>query len=354
MAGAGRHRFRRLLAASPLLLTAALLAITLRANPFAAPFVEAAAADAARQLQVALAREVTPDRMAAEIAAALRRDDIDGARRLADLAQRHGVPLPPDAVAELAGREAADGWWDDAGDCAECAWDVAACPRLDLLPACGIGVELTVLGDLNALRRAALAALVGQEVDRLEVALALVGVTATVAALPTGGTALAVKWGATLLRLARRLDRLTPGLLADLGRHADIGLRPDRLAAWAFGRAAPEEVADLGRLSRLGAAAADLGRIADNTSLVDAIHLLGEAEDLADLGRIARVSEALGPETRPAFALLGKGRVFRALLRLSDLALAAIALLWALALQVMLLLASLCGRVLLRVLRRAA
>ena len=97
------------------------------------------------------------------------------------------------------------------------------------------------------------------------------------------------------------------------------------------------------RLARVEAVAGDLARVAGRTSVTDGVLLLRHVDTAEDAARLARVAEAAGPKTRRFFDVLGKGRVFRALVRLSDLALTAAALIWATVAQALLALAGWAG-----------
>lgn len=315
--------------------------VILARHPFAAPMVERTGAEARAALARAVAATVSPEWLAPRLAAAVAEGDADAAALHLELAAEHGIALPEDLHAEAEALVAArGGTWETAADCAACAWDITACRTLAQIGACAIPVELSPLGDLNALRRAGTDWITGAEVDEVEAGLALVGLAATGAILVSGGTSLTLKAGATALRMARRTGALTPGLgraLADAGRGL---IRWQELPA-VLGRRVPVETAvDQARWAALGAMAADIGRIAARTSPAEALTLLRHAEDGADLARLARLAEAAGPDTRKSLAVLGKARAFRTLARLSDLALAAVGALALLAAQVGALLAS--------------
>ncbi|SHI79165.1 hypothetical protein [Wenxinia saemankumensis] len=351
-AGRDRRRpapARRILAAClapvPILASAALLLWTLTLSPFTAPFVERGTQEAELAIRTAMAREVDAAWVAARLDRALAAEDLDDARLALSLAERFGVPVRADQAEAVGAMEAElTGPWATATACGACAVDIASCPRLDLLAICGVPVEISPVGDVNALRRAGVAAWRGEEVDRLDAGLAVAGLAATGAVLLSGGTSVTVKAGTGLLRTARRLGTLTPAFRASLGRLADIGLRTDRILPYLLGRTALDEVADMGRVAALSAVAADIGRVADRTSLTDTALLLRHVDGPDDAARLARAAEAMGPETRAAFDVLGKARVFRALVRLSGLALLAAGMVYALALQVALWLAGRFGR----------
>ncbi|SDE34918.1 hypothetical protein [Limimaricola pyoseonensis] len=333
---AGRGALYRVLGFVPFALGAAALLLVLTQNPFSAPYVDRSAEAVRLELQAALARAVDRDWYDAEMEAALAARDLDRMRMVAAVGGRHGHAPDGPTLTRMQDLEAEEtGALASLRDCAVCAADITACPRVALLAMCGVTVEMTPLGDLNALRRAAQAGLSGGEVDGIEVALAGAGLGATGLAVASGGTSVTVKVGATALRLARRLGTVTPGFAADLRRLSDVDFRPGGIDDYALGKAGIEAVADPLRLARLGELAGDLGRVAERSSLTDAVLMLRHVDDAADARRLARLSDAAGPDTRAAIEILGKGRAFRTLVRLSDLALGAAALVWLVAGQVL-------------------
>lgn len=344
-----RRALLRLVSLLPVLVTAAALAWTLAYSPFARPFVDRSLEGATRWIGIQMAAEVSSAWVETELAAALEAGDLDRALLVRDLAGRFDRPVPEDLAARLADlEEAATGWWVIATTCGSCMFDIAACPRLDLIAACSVPFELSPAGDLNALRRAGTDWVAGGEVDRLDAGLALVGLGASALVVASGGSSLTLKAGAGILRLGRRLGTLQPRFVAELARLSDVGRGPGRIGPDLAGGAPVGEIADIARLERLGVVAGDIGTVARRTSVADAAALLRHVDSAEDAARLARAAEALGPSTRGTFELLGKGRVFRALVRLSDLALTAAALIYALALQIAVIAAERLGRATLR------
>jgi len=340
----------RALALAPLALTLWASWAVLRQAPFAEPFVARGTAELRVAMDRAMARDVTPAWLAAQIEAALAAEDPDRLAALEQAAQRAGIEPGPEQAARIAAvRARAEGWQATAAECLACMADVAACPSLRMLGACGVPFELSPLGDLNALRRAGTAALAGQEVDRLDLGLALAGLGATGTLALTGGGSASVKAGASALRLARRSGRLTPAFAGDLSRRiAALEMKPAALPAHLAGRAPLSAVLEPARLADLTALGGDLGRLVRNTAPQEALALLAHVESADDAARLARLSDAAGPATRGVMETLGKPRAFRLLVRLSDRAIGALLLLYGLALQLALALAGLAGRALLR------
>ena len=233
-----------------------------------------------------------------------------------------------------------------ASDCAACALDISQCQKLSHIASCAIPVEMTPIGDLNALRRAGVDWVAGDEIDQLEVGLAFAGLGATGLAIGTGGTTLPVKAGATLLRSARRMEALTPGMTNVVLGMTDIAVSWDEVPDYVIGRVPLDDVVDTAKLASIGDLASDLERVRQNTSTAEVLTLMKHVDNAEDAKDLARLSDAAGPRTTHVIETLGKSRSFRLVHRLSDMALLTIGLLTALALQVLALTGSLFRRAL--------
>ncbi|WP_299650442.1 hypothetical protein [uncultured Jannaschia sp.] len=332
----------RVLRALPLGLSLAATLWMLSANPFAAPFVERGQTELALTLEREVRRTATAEWIAAALDAAVADADADRAAMLIELAQDLGRPV--DVTAAEAMIAARSGWLASAGDCAACMADATTCPTLAQLGACAVPFELSPLGDANALRRAGQAWMTGEDVDELDAGLALLGLGATGAMVLSGGSSVTVKAGAGLLRLARRIGSLTPELARTLRVPIRWGVVPDFLR----GTARLADVTDTAALARVSGVAADMGRVRDATSTAEALRLARLVDTPEDASRLARVAEAAGPRATRSFEVLGKGRVFRATIRLGRLAAGALVLLWLTLLQAGIVLASWAGRALWR------
>lgn len=306
--------------------TWATTAWVLSLNPLAAPVVERTADEARAAFTRAMALRVTPDWLVPRLEAAVAGDAPDDIALYRELAAEHGVAVPPDLDARADAVMARhDGPLGTARDCALCTWNIGACPTLVMIGLCAIPVEMTPLGDLNALRRAVADWAAGREVDRLDVSLALVGLAGTVVFVVSLGTSAAAKVGATTLRVARRMGAVSPRLLGALTGAVTGLVRWERLSDVAWLRVPLDEAVDAARWSSLTKIAEDAGRLRDNTSIGEALELLRYADTPEDIGRLARVSDAAGSDTRKVMRTLGKD-AFRLLNRASHLAEAAIGL----------------------------
>jgi len=312
-------------------------------NPFASAMVARSAEDAAAALDRAVARTVDAEWLTPRLEAAVAAGDPDEADVLLRLGDAHGVAVPDDirAAAEAVGDRGRG-----LAACGTCALDSGACADLAQLAVCNLSVEMTTLGDLNALRRGLGDHMAGTPVDRVDVGLGLLGLGATGAIVVSGGTGAGVKVGASFLRLARRADLLSPGLRASVDDAVRGAVRWNEAGRAVRGEVAPAALLDTARTARAGAIARDAARLAWNTSPADGLALMRLADDPAELAGLARLSDAAGAATRPGVRAIGKARALRTLARVSDLALAAVGLLALAAAQIGALLAMLLRRAL--------
>ncbi len=265
----------------------------------------------------ALARHATSEAIAARISARLDENPrnwvaLEGLMALSDLQE-----LPAPVAAAYAHAHAQDHSWRAMGaGCGACAYDLRACSMGAEL-ACGIGVNLTVAGDMLSLGRETGAFMRGDPVDQLDVTLSFIGIGAAGLVVVTGGTSYTLKIGAGLMKVAHRMGRLSPGLRRVYGRAARDGVD------WAAMGAA-RNADDLARLARMEALrpalelTESLGRVQARAGTRGALHLVGHVDSLDDARRLARASDALGPRSVGAFELLGKSRFLRTGLRLAD------------------------------------
>ena len=299
---------RRALRGLALVWLAATLAATValwRESPLTRPFAERTEAGIAVALDAALARTVDRPWLDAELDAAVAAEDVDRIESLLRLADGRGV-----APSDRGAAEAALGRATGPLACTRCALVPDACASIRQVLACNLPLEMTPVGDVAALTRNGAAWATGAEVDELEAALAGAGLAATGAVLVSGGSSAGVKAGATLVRVGRRAGAIGKGLSDDFLRLA----RTDRAA--------------------FAAAAGEMRALRAGVGIADALAILRHADDAAEAARLVRVARAAGPEARPALAALGKARVLRLTVRLSDHLIGAVLLTLALFAQI--------------------
>ena len=299
------RRALRLLALGWLAVTLAATVAIWRENPLVRPFTERTEAEIAVALDAALARTVDRPWLDRELSAAIAAEDYDRIESLLRLADTRGI-APSDRPAAEAALDGATGPLA----CTRCALIPDACTSIRQVLACNLPLEMTPVGDVAALTRNGAAWATGAEVDELEAALAGAGLAATGAVLVSGGSSAGVKAGATLIRVGRRAGAIGKGLSDDLLRLA----RTDRAA--------------------LAAAAGEIRALRAGVGTADALAILRHADDAAEAAGLARVAKVAGADTRPALAALGKARVLRLTVRLSDHLIGAVLLALALFAQI--------------------
>ena len=319
-----------------------------------------AANPALTPLRAATAAEIVAatDRMMAQVAperiVALAEARLDEAPRnwvaldaLAGAAAERGLALP----GRFATLRAQDfGWAAQAGDCAACLWDIAACTLSNVL-ICKVPVLMTPVEDLRGIVKAGVDWGAGGTVDRLDLGLSVVGLGATAAIVASGGTSATVKAGTALVRAARGMRLLSPrlaGFVADTARAGlDMGaLVRARRAADLAQVVRGEALAPLVRL------AGDLGRMRRAAGTAGALHLLRLVDSGDEARRLADAAAALGPRTVGRAEVLGKARLMRATVRLGGTAWAALAGMIGLMLSVAAAIGGMMQTALMRVLRR--
>lgn len=326
----------------------------LRNTPFAAITLQQTGA----QLQASLARavnaEATPERLAILIDNAVTNTDREMADALIALADARDLTLPSDVLERHSALvDRLDNPFNRTADCVACMWDFDNCQSISQALWCKGPVILTPVDDVFVLTQAGIDAATGQEVDQLDVTLAVVGLGATGLVLVSGGSSYIVKVGAGALKVAKGMGKLPPALLRTLREAADVPVNWGRVGDLTIGRAAVGDVVDMTRIAPLGRMAGDFGQIVTRTSPADGIRLLAHVDNGADMSRVARVTDAVGVDAPRTFEVLGKSRVFRIAARLSDDVFAAITGILLLAGQWAALLGGWAAQFGLRVLRRS-
>lgn len=317
-------------------------------NPLLRPFVDRSADEIVAATDRLMAQDATPEKLATILNQRLaeRPRNWVALQALAGLYAERGLPLPPPY---LAAWDEDNSLWAQAGECASCAYDPAVCSLSNVL-ICQVPIALTPIADLSGVTRAGMAYAAGDPVDQIDLALSVVGLGATAAILASGGSSVLVKAGASTAKLARRMGRLSPRLTTLAADSMRVGVD------WAALPAA-RSVDDLRLLVRadafapLTAIAADLERLRLATDLPHALHLLPLIDDAADARRLSNAAEALGPRVIARAEVLGKARLLRATVRVSNVTTALIAGFFGLAVWLASALAGLVQGALLRSLR---
>lgn len=292
-------------------------------HPFAQPRVILKTAEARQALEHAMADKISAEWLLPRLDIALFTHDQDEAERLAGLATKYGVPLSPEIwqQIDLMRNLASEGQRGDA--CLTCAQDIHACETLAEIDACAIPQNTLPAEDLALLRHHANSAMSGAPVAKLEVALLLVSTSATNSAPTSGSSSLVVRAGTLVLRAGDAMGAISPVFEEHLTDSADIPI--DWGAILQSGSLT--SITDPTALSQIARVAADIGKIRTNTTLADTLLLLRYIDSAEEAAKLAQLSGVTQQETRATIEVLGKTPAFRAMSRISDLALIAIGLL---------------------------
>jgi len=175
--------------------------------------------------------------------------------------------------------------------------------------------DLTVVGDLRDIGEEGTKLVAGEDYSELILGLSVVGVAATGATIATGGGALPVKVGVSLVKIAKRTGRLTKAFARQLGDiiRAAVNftqlrrtLRTVSLTDSAATRRAVSNYASKVDFSRLTPVLDDMTILQRGAGPAESIRLLSRVENANDLRRVARMSSNLGVKTRGIITLTGK------------------------------------------------
>jgi len=294
-------------------------------NPLLQPVIERTAEEFVAALELELARRETAPQLIARLEALLDESPRNwvAIQAIEALAEDLKIALPRSlSEARTAAWEEDSGYLAMAGSCAMCFWDASNCALSEAL-ICNAPVQMTPIGDIAGLAKAAINAATGDEIDKLDTALSAIGLGATAAAVATGGSSLTLKAGASLLKMARKMALLSPKLMGFLLDVARRGIRWDEALRL-------DSLSDPARLLRLDVVrpaaelASDIGRIGTRLDPSEALMVLRHIDGPQDARRLANAVTVMGRKAVGAIEVIGKSRFMRAALRFGDEAFALI------------------------------
>ncbi|MFT0213482.1 hypothetical protein VQ643_12885 [Pseudomonas sp. F1_0610] len=203
------------------------------------------------------------------------------------------------------------GYWAAAQDCWQCVRDPEHCP-ISFAQTCNVVTEMTPVGDVRSLIIEYGHWQNDQEVDQLNVALSVVGLGATAAAVGTVGSSLSIKVGAGFIKAAKNAKRLnskltrflvrnTAGLL-DFSKVPKGWVSEPRLLKQAINSEKYQNI------TQLAGGVGDMLRGAGFARTIKYVNTIDDAHDAAKLGRLAKVSKSRGIV---ALEMMGKNRLFK-------------------------------------------
>ena len=271
-------------------------------------------------LQINSAMRNNPSLVTGNIEAALAEGDSDLAASFVELARDKSIPVSDelskrvsDAVTEagsashFAKRFATGLVTGNAEDVASLSGTVAG--------------DLFVFGDIRDVVRESKHLAMGEDVDRLVLGLATVGLAVTAATYVSVGGVGPLRAGLSMVKDARKVGRLGEGLTQWAGRSArEIVDTPVLQQAVAKGSVlrpgetigaikAAFRAEKAGALVRL---AKDVGRVGEKAGTRGALDTLRIAQGPKDVARAARLAESKGGQTRAILKTLGRGALLLA------------------------------------------
>lgn len=271
-------------------------------------------------LQLNSAMRNNPSLVTGNIEAALAEGDSDLAASFVELARDKSIPVSDelskrvsDAVTEagsashFAKRFATGLVTGNAEDVASLSGTVAG--------------DLFVFGDIRDVVRESKHLAMGEDVDRLVLGLATVGLAVTAATYVSVGGVGPLRAGLSMVKDARKVGRLGEGLTQWAGRSArEIVDTPVLQQAVAKGSVlrpgetigaikAAFRAEKAGALVRL---AKDVGRVGEKAGTRGALDTLRIAQGPKDVARAARLAESKGGQTRAILKTLGRGALLLA------------------------------------------
>lgn len=267
-------------------------------NPALAHLIDRSLPDIDASITRMVHRAATPEKLDALIAERLAQTPRDWVvlEALKDLSQAQGHPLP---AAYQAAWDEDSSYMAQASDCLACIWDIAQCSTAQVL-ICKGPVMLTPVEDARGILKAGIDYVSGDQIDQLDLGLSVLGLGATATLIATGGGSGVVKAGSALIKTARGMGRLSPKLLRFTQDAVTLGLKsPDALRP-------------------LGGVLGDLGRAQGKLGTAGMLHMLPLVDDATDAKRLANAVEAVGPRSISAVEVVGKSKLLRATVRISD------------------------------------
>lgn len=292
--------------------------VRILSDPTWTPLVNATSDEIRAATERALVAAATPENLSAKI-----KVDLEETPRnwlvldaLHDLATERDIAIPSDLTARFnALRELDHGYLATAESCAACAWDASSC-QLSQVVLCQAPIALTPLGDIAGIIHAGISFAYGEEVDRADLALSVIGMGSTAFVIVSGGTSETIKAAAGFAKLARKMGRLSEKLEKMVENTIRTGIDLAKLPEIR----SSEDLQAIVRLdvfTPLAETLTDLNRVRSATDTITALYLIKLVDTPDDARKLAIISEALGKNLVGRAEILGKAKLFRTTVRLS-------------------------------------
>ncbi len=252
-----------------------------------------------------------------EIAAALAADDVDLANSFAELAGERGIVLRPDLAERIEAANSASA--NAARNVGHFARGLVMGEPDDMVGLAGTTLgDLFVFGDLRDAVREGGRLAKGEKADELVLGLACVGLAVTAATYASLGAGTPARVGLSMVKAARRTERLGAGMASWVGRSMrqvvdapalGRALTTASLTRPALAVRAARDAVKLEKVDGLFVAARDVGRVQARAGTKAAFDGLKVAEGPRDLSRLARLAETKGSKTRAILKLAGRAAI---------------------------------------------
>ena len=267
----------------------------------------------AQDIQKLATEKITPETLDKEIEEAIADNDPKGARMYLDIGALFGVKVEEDKylsrIKELerplktAKRKVGQFFKGFFKGKAETGAGIAG----------AITSDFTVIGDVRDLREQYKIHKRGEEVNKLIVTLAGVGVGLTASTLLSRGATSPVKAGTSTLKLAVKSKKITQSMQKILLKQSGKAFNAKGFFVAVKGVRSPRKIKKIAKgfyspssMSKLKRASKSMNTIRKSTSLADSVHLMKYVKNGKDLRRLEKVSRKYGKNTKGLFKLLGK------------------------------------------------
>lgn len=301
--------------AAALLLAAA--AVALAPRVFEAGFLLVAQDDPVALADHAVGKRLTAPVAAQEIEAALAAGDIDLADSFAELADERGIALAPELAARIKAAHAPAA--SALRHAASFARGLVSGQPDDMAGFAGTAAgDLFVFGDLRDATREGVHLARGENADELVLGLACVGIAVTAATYASFGAGTPARVGLTLVKAARKTERLGASLASwgtrSMREAVDMGglrraLARASLTEPTVALRAARDAVKLDKAEGLINAARDVGRLQAKAGTRAALDGLKLAEGPRDMSRLARLAAVKGGKTRAILRLAGRAAI---------------------------------------------
>ncbi len=290
--------------------------------PLGARLIDLGASEIQATMNAAIAREYTQPEIEAHLMALLESEPRNWVviQSVVDVMAENGFGITDEGRARLRAADAEDsGILAASWACVSCAWDSSSC-ELSVALLCRLPIDLTPVGDISTLIFESSNYVLGYEVDQFDLVLALVGVSAVVIIPITGGTSATLKAGTSILKLAKSLGRITPGLMRMIRGAFSRAVDWSVLAKTSVTRFLDDVPRAIRRneIQPIARLVDNMSKVSDRVGIPQTLHLVGYVDDVSDSARLASLTGAVANKSSGYLSLLGKNRVFRAIVRWSD------------------------------------